>query len=89
MNSVWARCPKIVVMYVHGMYMNILVYTKICMYVHAYLGSTCDIHVCTVLPNHVQVVRIPYGILGLAEPPQRSFLSSQRPFGDCTLRVLN
>ena len=35
--------PSILAMYMHGMYMHILV---------------C-IHVCTVSPNHVQVVRIP------------------------------
>ena len=29
------------------------------MYMHTILVCTCHIHVCTVLPNHVQVVRIP------------------------------
>ena len=73
MNSLWAGCPQILVMYMHGMYMHILVYTKICMYIHAYPGMYQDMHVhtcmswyihgnirvCTVLPSHVQVVRIP------------------------------
>ena len=33
-------------------------YEYACMYMHI-LVCTCHIHVCTVLPNHVQVVRIP------------------------------
>ena len=38
MNSFLVGCTQILVMYMHGMYKHILVYTKTCMYVHAYLG---------------------------------------------------
>jgi hypothetical protein len=68
--------------YVHaylGTYQAMHVYTCIswyvpryvCMYRHI-LVCTCHIHVCTILPNHVQVVRIPDD-LRICRRPHSSF----------------
>ena len=68
--------------YVHaylGIYQDMHVYTCISWYVPRYacmymyiLVCTCHIHVCTVFPNHVQVVRIPDD-LRICRRPHSSF----------------
>ena len=64
----------ILLMYMHGMYMHILV-----------CHGTCYIRVCTVSPNHVHVVRIPDATQRLGPQQLRSGRGLKRSTGPAVL----